>query len=117
MPRHDDIESLERRTLGELDAVYDYKEHTTVIWRLFQRWVQQGHALKSTNVDTGNVVTEQDLVGLAQRYNSEYLPEFTFQHIVVLSENFLFDLLRLLNAEVHGRRHRTSRRCMRLPDG
>jgi len=93
---YDEIEALAQRILAELDSVYDYKEHTTVIWRVFQRWVQQGHTVKSTNVDTGNVVTERDLVGLAQRYNSEYLLEFTFQHIVSLSETFIFDLLRLL---------------------
>ncbi|MEX0818914.1 MAG: hypothetical protein WD070_04955 [Pirellulaceae bacterium] len=96
MPIVSDIEALESRILTELDAVHDFTDHTNVVWRSFQHSVRKGLKIKWTNIHTGNSATEQDLVKLAQRYNSHYLLEFTFQHFVNLHEVFVFDLLRLL---------------------
>jgi hypothetical protein len=96
MPLGDAIRLLAERTHQELDAVLDFFEHSKIVWRSFEEFVEEGHQVTSTNLATGTTVTQDGLLGLSQRYASDYLASFTFQKFVSIFEQFVFDLLRLV---------------------
>jgi hypothetical protein len=91
----DDIRDLAGRSLAALDDCHDYFTHTKVVWRLLQQIVGEGRKFTLLNKTTGTVIDQQALVNLTQRYVTDYLASFTFQHFVSLFEEFFFDLLHL----------------------
>jgi len=91
----EDIEKLRDDSVAALDASHNYFTHTKTAWRLVQQFVRQGRQITIRNQETGSVVRETDLPGLAQEYITGYLAEATFQHFVSLFEDFIGDFLRL----------------------
>jgi hypothetical protein len=94
----DGIRVLAERANRDLDAINNFVEHTTLVWRSFRLWVQEGKTLEATNLETGMRVNQSDLVNLSEHYKTEYLLALTFQHYVATFEAFLFDFLRALLA-------------------
>ena len=90
----DDIQALTTRTLSSLEASHDYYTYTTRVWRLLQQIVKEGRKFNFRNLTTGTRVNEQELLGRAQLYATDYLMASTFQHFVSLFEDFFFELLR-----------------------
>ena len=92
----DDIRQLAEHSIAALTAIHNYYTHTKEMWRLLEPLVvKEGRKFTIRNMTTGVVVNEQDLLGLAQHYVTDYLASSTFQHFVSLFEDFLFNLLRL----------------------
>jgi hypothetical protein len=91
----DDVHDLENRILAALDAGHDYYTYTKRVWRLLQQDVNGGRRFNLRNVATGSKIDERALLGRAKIYVGDYLVSSTFQHFVLLFEEFLFDLLRL----------------------
>jgi hypothetical protein len=89
----DDIQALGDQSLAALDASHDYYAYSKRVWRILQRLVSQGREFTFRNMTTGKKVDERELAGLAQRYVTDYLPSFNFQHFVSLFEEFFFGLL------------------------
>src|SRR4051812_9446397 len=92
----DDLRTIADRAHRELDAVHDFFEHSTVVWRSFEALVRQGHRVSYENAATGNRIDQDGLIRLAPRYSSEYLAKFTFRHFVSVFEAFLFNFLHRL---------------------
>ncbi len=90
----DEIQDLANDILCDLDAIHDYCTYTKRVWRLLQQIVKEGRKFAFRNLTTGTQVDEQVLLGLAQRYLTDYLMSSTFQHFVSLFEDFFFGLLR-----------------------
>jgi len=90
-----DIKKLRADSIASLDASRNYFLNTKAAWRVVQQVVRQGHQITIRNQDTGSVVRESELPGLAQQYVSGYLAEATFQHLVSLFEDFVGDFLSL----------------------
>src|SRR5579885_33058 len=90
----DEMQALANRTLSALDESHDYYTYTKRVWRLLQQIVREGRRFTFRNLTTGTRVDEQVLLGRAQRYVTDYLTSFTFQHFVSLFEDFFFGLLR-----------------------
>jgi hypothetical protein len=92
----EDIEERAKHSLAALDASHDYFANSQRVWRIVQRFVKEGRSFSFRNLATGTSVNQQDLLGLAQQYVTDYLTStFSFQHFVSLFEAFLFDLLGL----------------------
>jgi hypothetical protein len=64
------------------------------VWRLLEEVVQEGRKFTFRNLATKTSLNEERLLGRLQLYVTDYLIPFTFQHFVLLFENFFFDLLR-----------------------
>jgi hypothetical protein len=90
----DEIRDLEVRVLSSLDASHDYYAHTKVVWRLLQQDVKKGAIFTIRNRETGTTINQQELVGRAQLYVTDYLTSATFQQFVSLFEDYFFSLLR-----------------------
>jgi hypothetical protein len=96
MPSHDDIVPLADRTCRELDAVYDFFEHSRFVWRSFKVLVDSGHAVTFQSLATGSTIDQNGLLRMEPDYAKYYLATFTFRQFVSIFEVFLFDLLRLV---------------------
>ena len=92
----DDIQTIANTTNNELDAVHDYFEHSKIVWRYFQKVMDQGHRLVAVNTATGSKIDQDGLVRLAPQYTREYLAAFTFRQFVSTFELFLFTFLQRL---------------------
>jgi len=90
----DDVRSLTARTLTALDASHDYYTYSKRVWRLLQQVVKEGRQFTFRNLATGSRVDQTELLGQSQVFITEYLTSFTFQHFVLLFEEFFFELLR-----------------------
>jgi hypothetical protein len=62
---------------------------------LLQRITKEGRRFTFRNLTTGTRVDEQELLGKAQLYLTDYLMFSSFQHFVSLFEDFVFGLLRV----------------------
>ncbi len=91
----EDIRLLRDRTLADLNVAHDYYEDTKTAWRTVRRVVASGDAFTNTNVATGTVTTEAELVAKSGGYVKQQLAEATFQQFLSIFEIFFFDLLRL----------------------
>ena len=92
----DQIHELAARSATDLNAIHNFVEHSTLVWRTFRLWVEQGNEFEAMNVETGSKVSAQDLLSLSDHYKNEYLLTLTFQHHVTSFEAFIFDFLRLV---------------------
>lgn len=90
-----DIRALRARTLADLNVAHDYYEDTKTAWQMVRQVVASGEAFTNTNVATGTVTTEAELVAKSGGYVKQQLAEATFQRFLSISEIFFFDLLRL----------------------
>ena len=93
MPLADDLRALADRTQRELDSVHDFFEHSKIIWRTFQVFVEEGHKVVAENLATGTSIDQDGLIALAPQYTREYLAAFTFRQFISTFEVFLFDFL------------------------
>jgi hypothetical protein len=91
----EDVRRLANRTISALDASHDYFTYTKRVWRLLEQVVKEGRHFNLQNRATRSRMSERDLVAKAPLYISDYLVTSTFQHFVLLFEEFFFDLLRL----------------------
>ncbi len=89
----DDIESLRQQTLSALKESHDYYTYTKRVWRLLEEVVKEGRKFTFRNLATKTSLNEERLLGRLQLYVTDYLIPFTFQHFVLLFENFFFELL------------------------
>jgi len=90
-----DIQQLSSRCQTQLNAIYDYREHTKTVWDFFQQSVAAGQTVLVQSTATGSAVDEHGLLALSQTYVANYLTSATFQQFVSTFEDFLFDLFRL----------------------
>jgi hypothetical protein len=90
----DEIESLRLQTLSALKESHDYYTYTKRAWRLLDEVVEEGRKFTFRNLATKTSLNEERLLGRLQLYVTDYLIPFTFQHFVLLFENFFFELLR-----------------------
>jgi len=96
MPVTDDLRAIADGAHRELDRVYDFFEHSKLVWNTFEDLVAQGHKVVFQSVATGTAVDQTGLLGLTSRYTREYLAAFTFRQFVSVFEVFLFDFLHRL---------------------
>src|SRR5947209_1140951 len=96
MPVTDDLRAIADAAHGDLDRVYDFLEHSKIVWNSFQRLVDQGETVVFQSAATGTAIDQTGLLGLAPRYTREYLAAFTFRQFVSVFEVFLFDFLHRL---------------------
>jgi hypothetical protein len=94
----DEIDALAMRTRNNFDDLLDFGANIHTIWNQFKLWVDEGHALRSTNPITRTEVTERDLIPLYTRYKRTYVQGLGFIQLTTVFEAFLFDFLLLLLA-------------------
>src|SRR5207245_653500 len=73
---------------------HDFYTYTKRVWRLLEEVVEEGRKFTFRNPATKTSLNEERLLGRLQLYVTDYLIPFTFQHFVLLFENFFFELLR-----------------------
>lgn len=100
MPSFADIS---QRALAALSEADDYYSHTKLVWRFFQKSINDGARVKFQNFDTGKEVDQDVLVNRSQHYVVKYLTSWTFQHMVAIFETFFFESLQLWLATYPGR--------------
>ncbi len=92
----DDLRAIADASQRELDQVYDFFEHSKLVWNTFEDLVGQGHQVVFQSAVTGTAVDQTGLLDLASKYTREYLAAFTFRQFVSVFEVFLFDFLHRL---------------------
>lgn len=88
---------IEQRSISAIEALrnaHDYHADTIGAWQIVQATTKKNEPLW-TNVTTGTVTTDSDLVTKAQLYLAKELPESTFLQFVSIFEGFVADLLRI----------------------
>lgn len=90
-----EIRALSERFQADLRAAHDYHHHTRLAWRLLRSQTRRGLQFAVRNPVTGSVVDAERLLALSAEYESVFLNESVFQHLIALFEDFLFELLRL----------------------
>lgn len=90
---------IERRSQSAIEALlkaHDYYEDTRSAWTIVCEKIRlNNEQFRWTNVTTGTVTGESDLVTKAQLYLAKELPESTFLQFVSIFEGFVADLLRI----------------------
>ena len=79
----------------DLAAAHDYYEDTRNAWKIVEVAVLSGRRFSDTNLATGTVTSEADLIRKSREYIKSELAEATFQQFLAIFENFFFELLRL----------------------
>lgn len=92
----DDLRAIADAAQRELDRVYDFFEHSKLVWTSFERLVAQGDKATFQSAVTGTAIDETGLLDLASGYTRDYLAAFTFRQFVSVFEVFLFDFLHRL---------------------
>jgi hypothetical protein len=87
-----DLAMIADRANRDLDATFDFFEHSQYVWRSFEQAVLGGKAL-SVTTETGTTTDQGGLLNLAPVYRRQYLVAFTFRHFVTAFESFFFDFL------------------------
>lgn len=90
-----DIEVLRERTIKELIKIYEFKTHTEMAYRQFQKCASD--SFHTVNFITHTSYNKQNLLPRYEQYSLDYLTSLSFQHTVNIFEAFLFDLLDLLS--------------------
>ena len=90
-----EIQALSDRFQADLRAAHDYYHHTRWAWRLLRSQVFFGMRFTVRNPVTESIVDAERLLALSADYESVFLNESVFQHLIALFEDFLFELLRL----------------------
>ncbi len=91
----EEIQNLSDRFQTDLRAAHDYHHHTRLAWRLLRSQTRRGLRFAVRNPVTGSIVDAERLLALSAEYESVFLNESLFQHLIALFEDFLFELLRL----------------------
>src|SRR5438874_543796 len=96
MALRDEIEAARDRAIASLEDAHDYYTYTKGAWRILQLAVQRdGLKFSLHNRTTNSMVTEENLLGRAQRYVAQDLASATLQQFVSIFESFLSEVLRL----------------------
>ena len=93
MPVADNLRTIADRANRDLDAVYDFFEHSKIVWGSFAYHVNAGYVLSSTSSVTGTKVDEAGLVRLSSEYIRQSLTTLTFRQFIATFEAFFFDFL------------------------
>lgn len=96
MPIVDDIGQQLKEANRSLNELSDFLLHTESYWSTFKRWTNAGNTLNVDNVATGSSVDQVQLTALTDRYRSDYVLVFAFQHLISTFEVFFFDLLKAI---------------------
>lgn len=91
----DEIRSLGQRTLADLTLVYDYQQDTVAAWLVVNQVFRTEADTIEVSRSNQNRLAVTNLAEKTKRYVNEYLIEATFQQLLAVFENFLFDLFRL----------------------
>jgi hypothetical protein len=95
MPNLNDIRAIANQALRDVDAIYDFLEHSRIVWRTFKAQVDEGLRITAEFVPTGTRIDQAGLVTLSLRYQ-DYLAEFTFRQFVSAFESFFFSFFHFL---------------------
>jgi hypothetical protein len=91
-----DVEALRDATIAALSAAHDHFVYTKKVWRIVDIEIRRrGKRIRLDNKVTGSVITERELLRVAQMSANDYLPAATIQQFASLTEAFLGDLVRL----------------------
>lgn len=91
----EELRGLAERTHAALSQSHDYFTYTKRVWRLLQDDVNGGRPIDFRNPLTKSRMNQQGFVRRTELYIANYLTTATFQHFVLLFEDYFFDLLRL----------------------
>jgi hypothetical protein len=90
------LQSLQKRTVLELDRLYDFTTDTVVTYEMFKKYVAQEREVVFMFPARDRYTDQDELASVLDEYATNYLDLLAFRHSVSLFEAFLFDLLRLL---------------------
>jgi hypothetical protein len=82
------------RANADLDEVHNFYDHTKGVWRICHLSVTEGRKFEFTNTATNTRVDQDQVLGLAHHYATQFLASFTFQRFVAIFETFAFEVLR-----------------------
>jgi hypothetical protein len=88
-----DLELIANSTNRELDAGYDFVEHSKAVWRSFGESVVGGQAVTVTTTGTGTTIDQTGLLARRSMYAEEFLATLTFRQFISTFEAFFFDFL------------------------
>jgi hypothetical protein len=88
-----DLELIASSANRDLDAVYDFFEHSKVVWQSFGVFVSGGHTVSITTKGTGTTTDQAGLRALGPTYAREFLAMLTFRQFISTFESFFFDFL------------------------